>query len=101
MGDILNETINQLIETNIVDDIENYNDAVDLICSNCKTVTRFYYVDIKPYIDFYTEDFLYEDEVECPICKSKELTLDKLGFGFKSPDGRKFEIIKKGDNVNE
>lgn len=97
---IVDKTVDLLEDANIVDDIEKYEDATELKCSNCGTITQFYYVDIEPYIDFWDEEYLYEDDVQCPICGSKELTLHKLCFGKKSPDGRKYMVIKKGDLDN-
>lgn len=98
---IVDKTVDLLEDANIVDDTEKYKDAVELVCNNCDSITRFYYVNIEPYIDFYQEDFLYEDEVECPVCRSRDLNLYRLDFGHKSPDGRKFDLIKKGDLDNE
>lgn len=66
--DILDETIKNLNEEEL-EDTEKFGDAIELECSECKTVTRFYYVDIQPYIDFYQEEFKYPDEIKCPICR--------------------------------
>ena len=88
-----------------------YNDAVDLKCSECGTVTRFYYASIKPYMDFYEEEYKFPEEIKCPVCGTihntkadygePNLSLDKLCFGCKSPDGRKYDIVKEGSVNNE